>query len=65
MIQVTHDQIAEAIKEVMAPAAELTAIKAKKQLTTNEASLLFNIGVSTLEKLRLEGRGPRYVKEGK
>lgn len=42
--------------------AHATAIPTR--LKVPEASQYLGVGVSTLDKMRMEGRGPRYVKLG-
>lgn len=50
----------DAMKEAMAPAVEMQRLSAKPVLTPSEVETLFGITVSTLEKMRMENRGPAY-----
>lgn len=49
-----------AMIEAMAPAVEIQCLSAKPVLTPAEVEKLFGIPVSTLEKMRMENRGPAY-----
>ncbi|RWE99982.1 helix-turn-helix domain-containing protein [Mesorhizobium sp.] len=42
-----------------------TAAEARKMLRTDGAALYVGLSVSTLEKLRLTGDGPEYIKLGR
>lgn len=41
-----------------------SAVKQPVYLTSQEASDLVRISIRTLEKMRVEGTGPRYLKAG-
>lgn len=49
-----------AMIEAMSPAVEMQKLAAKPVLTPSEVATLFGIPVSTLEKMRMENRGPAY-----
>ena len=57
--------IKEAIQEAFGPVARLEELKAKEYLKPAEVEELFPLPVSTLEKMRKDGAGPRFVKRGK
>ncbi len=59
--EIYSGQIAEAIREAMAPVVELQSIAVKFTLTANEVSRLYGISESLLEKLLAAGRGPAYI----
>lgn len=53
------------LKTLLAPAADLEALRRKALLSTEEASRLYGVSCRTLAGWRCEGRGPRYVQDGK
>ena len=42
----------------------MTAIAQTRRLKVPEAANYLGVGISTLDKMRMEGRGPRYLKIG-
>lgn len=57
--------IKEAIQEAFAPVVELETLKAKDYLSPDEVEKIFPLPVSTLEKLRKDGKGPKWIKRGR
>lgn len=57
-------ELARALATASAP-AQSPASDAPEYLTTREAAALLGVSTRTLEALRAEGRGPRYVRVGR
>lgn len=61
-MQVEQAQLNEAIKAAFSEAAELQVLRMKKRLTGAEVQRLYGISKSRLERMRLDGEGPKYSK---
>ncbi|WP_432736447.1 helix-turn-helix domain-containing protein [Maridesulfovibrio sp. FT414] len=62
------DELKEAMEKAfrteMLPVFEMERIKRRENLNTREVSLLYGESEPTLRKMRVEGRGPRFIKRG-
>lgn len=59
------EDILTAINQSFEGAKEISELKEKYALKTDEAAKLFGISKTTLESWRSQGRGPRFFREGK
>lgn len=59
-----NKKLEQVLERLMAPAADLEALRRKKLLTGDEVHRLYNLNNGTLRNLRSQGRGPKYIKDG-
>ena len=58
------EKILKAIKEELAPLVELAAFPHREYLDEKAASFYCSTPVSTLQRKRVDGKGPVYIKDG-
>jgi hypothetical protein len=67
-MEIQHDAIEQAMEttlsRILAPIAEIEAIRRKEFLTEEEAAKLFSLSAATLKTKRCRGGGPSYIKDG-
>lgn len=54
----------KALRAEMLSVVELERIKRKENLSTKETSMIYGESQPLLRKLRMEGRGPRFIRRG-
>jgi excisionase family DNA binding protein len=55
----------EEIRQGLAPAMQLETLSRRELLTVGEVAALYGICAGTLNNMRTQGRGPKFVKFGR
>ena len=58
------DEIVKALREEIAPLVDLAAFPHREYLDEKAASFYCSTPVSTLQRKRVDGKGPVYIKDG-
>lgn len=53
------------VRQALAPVVQLETLSRREMLTVNEVETLYGVCARTLNNMRSQGRGPKFVKFGR